>query len=307
LHYKYRMRLLAALLVVSVSFIVVTRVAAAGFPEVRWEGADGCPDEAAVRKTIALWLAQSVDAVDPRAIEVDARVKAQENGYLLELSLESPSGSTSERLTANSCATLVDAVALHVALAATDPATRLELAEPKNNRTSSKVGIGARLDGGAAVEQLPGFAFTATLVGSLELSMWRAEVGLGYVGPRATYYPGLPDIGVELQLLYGTGRLCARWKLSAAEIPVCFGIELGLMRGEGQGVEDKYVSDQLWGALVLGPALRGRLGSGFWAWMEVNALIALFRPGFQIRNLGPLYRPEVAAARALLGIERQFY
>jgi hypothetical protein len=301
------MRLLTALGVLSILIAITTRVEAAAFPKVHWEGADGCPDEAAVRRAIALWLAQSVDKVDPRAIEVDARVKQQPNGYLLELSLESPSGSTSQRLTAANCSTLVDAVALNVALAADPPDGRVKSVEPKVKRTSHNLGFGARLNGGATVGQLPGFAFTGALVGSLELSRWRAEVGLGYALPRAAYYSGLPDVGVELQLMYGTARFCARSNVRTIEVPICIGVELGLMRGAGLGVEEKYISDQLWGALVLGPALRGRLGSGFWAWLEADALIAWVRPhSFHMRNLDPLYRPEVAAGRALFGIEWQF-
>jgi hypothetical protein len=155
------MRLFAYLWALSVLFAIVTRVEAEGFPKVRWEAPDDCPNEAAVQKAIALWLAQSVDVVDPRAIEVDARVKTQTNGYLLELSLESPSGSTSQRLSAERCTTLVDAVALNVALAATDPASRSESSGLKDKPTSSKVGLGARLNSGVTIEQLPGFAINS--------------------------------------------------------------------------------------------------------------------------------------------------
>jgi len=304
---------MTTLFVALVLLAIETRVEAAGDAIIKWEAPDDCPDEEEVRKAVALWLAQSVDVVDPGAIEVDARVKTHNNGYLLELSLETPSGRISQTLTAERCATLVDAVALNVALAATGPGTRSEVLEPVDKHKSDKMRFGARVSGGAAVKQLPGFAFTAALVGSLELKMWRVEAGFGYVAPRIAYYAGLPetDIGVELQLLFGTGCICARWVLNSVEIPTCIGVELGLMRGKGRagdqaGVEETVISDQLWGALVLGPALRVPLGNGFSAWVEADALIALFRPEFQIRNLGTLYRPEAIAVRVLLGVEWQY-
>jgi len=71
----------------------------------------------------------------------------------------------------------------------------------------------------------------------------------------------------------------------------------------GFGVAQVQTSEQLWAALAFGPALRWQLVGPVSLWLQGEALVAITRPAFHMRNLDLLYRPEPAGAQGWLGIE----
>jgi hypothetical protein len=289
-----------------ITFLVLTtRAYASGAPEVRWEAPESCPGEREVRNAIAGAFAQSIDELDPGSIEVEARVKAESIGFSLDLTLKSPSGNSTKHLAAESCETLVRAIAVNVALAAS-PHNALKPSPHFATPVSRPINFGTRLTTGVALGQLPDFAFAAILAGWAELELWRLEMGLEYFFPRVTEYPEPRGVGGELYLVSALARICLRSALSATEtpiMPICGGVEIGLLRGEGRGGREQSTASQLWSAVVLGPALGWPLGGAFWIWTEANLLIALQRPSFGIRGLPFLYRPDLIAARIQVGVE----
>jgi hypothetical protein len=83
-----------------------------------WRAPSSCPERAQVLDTVERWLQQSADPVDARALRVDATVERHGEYWSLTLALESPSGLAREQFSAQRCASLVEVVALKVALAA---------------------------------------------------------------------------------------------------------------------------------------------------------------------------------------------
>jgi hypothetical protein len=260
-------------------FALVTRAYANDAPEVevRWEAPESCPGETEVRNAIAGAFAQSIDELDPGSIEVEARVKAESIGFSLDLTLKSPSGNSTKHLAAESCETLVGALAINVALAAS-PHNALKPSPSLATPISRPMNYGTRLTGCVALGQLPDFAYAAAPAGWAELALWRFELGFEYLFRRVAEYPELPGVGAELYLVSTSTRVCLRSALSSTEnplVPICGGVEMGLLRGEGRGVTETFTSSQLWSAVVFGPALGWPLAGAFWVWTEANLLIAL--------------------------------
>jgi hypothetical protein len=75
------------------------------------------------------------------------------------------------------------------------------------------------------------------------------------------------------------------------------------MFATGFGVAQTRTSDQVWAALTVGPALRVHVAGPLSFCIEGQALLALNRPEFHIRNLPLLYKPEPAAIEAWTGLE----
>jgi hypothetical protein len=307
-------------------------------PEIHWDAPAGCPEQSAILAAVRHWLAQSAERLDPHAVRVDARITAQAGGFGLDLELESPSGRSREQLRAARCETFVDVVALKVTLASrplgheeqpdpgspspgaasTDipPRAPDRAADPASPGSAhsrpgpapadgedSALGVTARLLGGVGLGSLPGLAPYVAASGSLRVAPFRFELGVNYGFPRTVRYSSVPTTGAELQLLAGVAQVCFSPLVHPVELPICAGVELGVMRGRGFGVSEAYTSDQLWAAAVLAPALRVPLFGPVSAWIELRGLAALARPRYHVRNLAELYEPERFAVRAMAGLD----
>jgi len=282
-------------------------------PNFVWQAPQGCPSPETVRALIANWLGQTGGELELGAVSVAARVRAEGDGFVLDMTLKSPAGSDREQHAARRCETLSKIVALKVALAV-DPVAALEAAEPKASRrprllspTPERTLAGAlRAAGGVALGPLPGVAPTISLTGSLIWPDFRGELGLGYRFRRTVTYDALPGVGAELEMLAATGRVCPTATLGRIEIPLCVGVEGGIVRAEGFGVADAKTSDRPWVALVIGPALTVPLFAGVYVWLEADAGFGIVLPSFRVRNLPRLYQAESGAAQAVAGLELRF-
>src|SRR6185312_1246138 len=96
---------------------------APGEPGLIWDAPSGCPDAAAARAALERWGARA------DTVRATARIRPAPRGWALELTLETPSGARSEAIVVEQCATIVDLVALKVALAA-DPDAVLRAIHP---------------------------------------------------------------------------------------------------------------------------------------------------------------------------------
>ena len=140
-------------------------------------------------------------------------------------------------------------------------------------------------------------------VGSLQSPLFRVEVGAQVFGGTDARYDALPEVGAHLQLYSGLARGCATPTVGSVQFPVCVGVELGIMRGEGFGVNMAGAANSAWGALVLGPAVRVPISGGLSLWIEADAVLPVVRPGFRVRNLEALYVAPSGASRAWAGLE----
>jgi hypothetical protein len=258
---------------------------------------------------IASWLGQRAADLDLGSVRVRANVSRQDESFSLDLVLESPAGSGRERLSARHCETLAKTVALKVALAV-DPAAALASVEPRPKPTNEprppaapSVGGGLRAVGGIALGPLPGATAATLLVGSLRSGDFRFELGGGYWFPRSVTYDALPTVGARLRMLGAVARACPTARIGRVEVPLCAGVEAGVVRATGFGLPETRTSDRPWVALTLGPALAVPLFGSWYLWLEADAGFGVVVPSFAARNLPRLYQPENGAAQAWAGLE----
>jgi hypothetical protein len=280
--------------------------------DVAWRAPAACPQEDGVRALIATWLGQSATELDLGSVRVDATVSRQSAGFSLDLVLESEAGSARERLSARHCETLAKTVALKVALAV-DPAAALASVEPEPRSTRKRPptpvpapGGGLRAVGGIALGPLPGVTAATLLVGSLRYRDFRFELGGGYWFPRSITYDELPTVGATLRMFGAVARVCPTASIGRVEVPLCAGVEAGIVRAEGFGVPERRTSDRPWVALTLGPGLAVPLSGAWYLWAEADAGFGVVVPSFRVRNLPRLYQPENGAAQAWAGLEARF-
>ena len=266
-----------------------------------WRAPEQCPTEDSVRGTVSSWLAQSSEPKATSGIEVDAVVRRDARGFVLDLRLVTPGGRADEQLLAASCETLAGVVALKVALAA-DPIAVLEArAQP-----STRLTWGTRLSLGVGPGALPGLGLTLTAAGMVRFGSYSLELNAAYGFRREVSYPERPTVGGRLDMLSAGARLCALPELGSIGFSVCVGPEVGLLRGVGFGVETVFETTDFYLALALGPGLRWRIAGDLFAYLGVDAQLALARPSFHVRNLALLYQPEQLAARLHVGVELHF-
>lgn len=283
--------------------------AGAGQPlSIAWDAPSACPDDAALQAALHRWLELTPEGLENGAVQATARVTPHEAGWQLDLTLVSPGGRQEETLVTERCETLVEVVALKVALAA-DPTglmrglQRAHTPSLQPARARDAMTLSVRPVFGLSAGILPGTANGVAAVGSLEGALWRVELGAQLWFPRSVAYPELPNVGARVGLVAGEARACVLPSLGSLTLPICAGIDLGMMSGTGFGVAQVQTSEQLWAALAFGPALRWQLVGPVSLWLQGEALVAITRPAFHMRNLDLLYRPEPAGAQGWLGIE----
>lgn len=296
--------------------------------QIEWEAPPECPNAEDIKAHAERLLGQPLGA--PRAQQVVARATVHRNeagNWELRLSLTSNDRVAEDTLIAKQCTALGDATALKVALAidpvATARAIEMAAVETKPKRappspepvhapesaappSAAPGSFGLRLTAGAGLGLLPSAAGGAALAFWLQRSAWRAELaGQGFWGGAARYEQ-LPAVGAQLQLFSAVARGCPVARAGELEFPICLGLELGAMRGEGFGVERTDTAHSWWGAVVLGPALRAPVSQALSFWLEADGAFAFLRPGFSVRNLGTLYSPGPGSARIWAGGEIRF-
>ncbi len=299
-----------------------------------WDAPAECPDLSSVKSSAERLLGASIDSSCSGGIHAQGKVESTEAGqWRLELSISVGAHLEEETLIANRCEALGEAMALKVALACdplavvqmiqrpetSEPVTKAPASSsaaeaetpashPENDqpRPSSELRVGLRAMGGAGFNQLPGISPGAALFSSLSLPLVRFELGGQYYWGADARYATPPDVGAHLRLFSGTARTCLTPRVGSFGFPICGGLELGWMEGEGFGVEERYTARSLWGAVVLGAALRFPVDSPVALWVEGDAVIAFLRPGFYMKNLGELYLAPSGGSRAAAGLEINF-
>jgi hypothetical protein len=269
-----------------------------------WEAPPECPGNTRVVEAVRAWLDQPHAGPAAQAVRVEATVRPSAGGWELELTLAAPGGSEHQTLVAARCETLVQVVALKVALAV-DPTAVLRSLEGARASAPPAAGPALAIRGalGAGLGPLPGASAFASLAGSVELPGWLIEVAGTAWLPRSVSYPELPSVGANLTLATGSVSGCLLPAMGPVDFPICAGAELGIMAGSGFGVAEVATSSQVWAAAVLGPAFRWALGSSVSLWIGAEAAIGIARPEFHMRNLELLYRPDAITARTWAGFE----
>jgi len=282
-------------------------------PSVHWTAPEPCPSEENVRQIVARWIAQSPEQLDTSSIHARARVRREEQTWVLDLDVESSGEATHETLTAERCEALVQVVALKVALAAMpvenipepDAVGERQPVNPPRQPRSEDV-WGLRVPLGVTVGVLPKAAPSAALFGFSRFSVFRFEIGASYGLPQRVEYTDVPGVGADVDLFAGAVRICPTAKLDSIEMLLCGGAQAGALRGSGFGVDEVRTAYEAWAAVQLGSAAVFTLSRDFKLWTGADALLSVVRPAFRMRNLPVLYQPDDAGFQAWAGLEYWF-
>ena len=304
-------------------------VAVAPLAEPHWRAPPECSD-------VTAFLAQlDAHGVALDGVEIRGEVTGAANtGYRLALEVVQAGVREARSIDARECASLVRAAALVVALGV-DPVAEVErlgvpidrvpaprnLAAPSVPTSPPRRGHDARRDpsprpspprsrwhgwlslgGGVERGAVPGVTGGAAAALVARRRGLRLELGGAWLGPRDA---GIDVGGVRVQLGVVTVRGCPELVLPRASVPLCLGVELGAMRGDGRDAPAARTVHALWVAPTASAGVRlGRGAFGVLARAEVA--VAAARPAFELRDPGdPLevFTPEAVSARFWLGVE----
>jgi hypothetical protein len=259
-----------------------------------------------VRLEVVRWMGSAPSLEVVALASADAEVQQTAQGFRVSLVLRSGSGELHESLVAPDCRTLADVVALKLAVAM-DPAAIVQHAAPSlrsdvaSEKSSSHTVWGMQSQLGLDLSALGRLSSVFGAFGSLTRGLFRAELGLRY-GLSKVEHREEREVGVRLDLIAGTLRGCAVPQLKWVAMPLCLGLELGVLRGRGFGVKAE-TSNQWWQAVTLGTAAYWPVGSQLAVVTGVEGVVTLARPGYQIENLGWIHRTMPLGVRGLLGLE----
>ncbi len=125
--------------------------------------------------------------------------------------------------------------------------------------------------------------------------------------PQRITHPLDATVAAELRAFSLGAQGCAGPRWSALELPVCFGVDAGAMRGEGGGaLLWTGAVRRPWVALRLGPALAWSPIPAVTLWFGVDLATSLLRPQFHIASLGPIHQTGVVSGRAFVAVETRF-
>ena len=297
----------------------------------------GCPTAGEIESHIEERLGR---ALEPEELRMHGTIEPAGDGFVLRLETHAGGRRDERELSAATCRPLGEAAALIGALSVdavrtasvlegtqTVPETdapREPAPEPIRSRpartfvtpmstggtggTGDTAGptapeVALALEGGLGVSVLPGLTGA---VGGRMLLLWRAwalQVGGQYLTPRTTVRD---EGGVRVQMGTTDVRACGLVRGLRWALPLCAGLELGAMRGEGRAVANARTQQGLW--------LAGLLSVGYWGWvhpriglgLRADATVAAIRPQFELRGPGPqreLFTPPLVGVRLLAGIQ----
>jgi hypothetical protein len=134
---------------------------------------------------------------------------------------------------------------------------------------------------------------------------WRVELSALWLAPRTRVVDADAGLSARVGLVAGALRGCAVPGLRRLEFPVCAGLEVGALRGrgEGEGLGIPRVDALGWVAAVVGPAVAWPVTRRLALVLQVDAVVPLLRPRFEVGGFGPVHETGAAAGRAALGVE----
>jgi hypothetical protein len=163
-----------------------------------------------------------------------------------------------------------------------------------------------RIHLGGELGSTPGPTGAFGLGGAVLWRRWRLELQGTALVPR-TVERALGDVRVGL--FAGAVHGCRRLGSRALEVPLCLGVEVGAMRGEGRDVLGARKASAPWVAAVLAPGLAWRASRRVSVWASLQVLLTPVRPVFGLTERPetvPLFSPSPVSGRLLAGVEVRF-
>lgn len=295
--------------------------------EVHWGAPEACPDASIVEHEIERYLGQPLDAPREQWVAASADVVEEQASWVMELSIETRSGTALTRVAAPGCDALADLAALKIAMAI-DPLAVLghvqsleEEAEPaerqppvttppvepepgpapvESPKPARAVGGSLRAEGLVGWGVLPGWGAGTGLLAALHIDRWRVGLGGRFWFPRDDTY-------ARLRMLSGRVRGCGVPDHRKLEFPLCLGVEAGSVYGEGVGLDENRSARRPWVGLTASPGLSWAPMRMLALWIEAEAAITVRRASFAINDGETVaHRASAAAFRGAAGVELRF-
>jgi hypothetical protein len=300
--------------------------AAAAVPfELEWTAPPACPPGLEARARVERFLGREVGRVgDP---ELHARVRVVEQGGLFVATVSSQAEGGARELSAERCEVVTDAAA-YIAAAWIDPTVELPELDPEpepavqpqpvkiaarpapartrpptrraNIRASIRIGTGVGI--GPLPTAAPG------LLGGAALT-WRRlrfELDVAHWFARPARRSDRPGTGGDIRLTRGAARVCPLAVLRPIELPICAGVELGSMHGQGVGIDQTARVRLLWVALTASVGVIWMPSRWIGVWADAALVVPVSRPVFEAENVGRIHQPAAAGFAGMLGVEARF-
>ncbi len=297
----------------AVVLLGASRAASAEPEGLALDDVEGCPDRAAFVQLIEQHAGQPLRAYLPAHV----RIERGDDRWTAVVEL---AGSPTRRFDGASCAEVLDAAALVLALAidvsesAREPSgdsgpVHVIAAESPSDpdpirisrRAVSPRSVEIRLRAGALADvgTLPDAALAATASGSVWRGASGLEISFAMFDPTTASVSGASGEVAPVGLwTIGLGA-CHR----IAPVTLCAGGEAGRMTADAGGLTDGEKAGALWSAGSASAWADRRIGGSVRVYGGVEAVAAITRPRFVLDDDTSLHRPFPVSARGLIGLE----
>ncbi|MEI9942131.1 MAG: hypothetical protein WDO69_33365 [Pseudomonadota bacterium] len=291
----------------------------------RSEGAEGCPDAAALAEQIRIVAGANVigsgPSVTPIETWVQVTISRNFGGYSAQISTSGTRHGT--RLLEDlgpACTSLADAVAVTIAMILDPypnspspieepvPIASQRVPKPKTPAVSAPAASARFFGDGSAGIAFNMLAhaqpFLGVGLGFQASARWSLALGGAFVLPDRTA-DGTPT--VNLRLGYASLQGCARVLGDGDHVGLswCAASQLGSLAGSGDGYQDDSSKRALWFALAVGPEAAFRLTRSFSWLLTGQGVIPLLEQEFYVQSDGArssVFRSPSVAGLVSLGL-----
>jgi len=288
---------------------------------VTWQAPDECPDATAIERYVDQVVGDA--AVGPVTVRASGTAQRTADGrYAATLELDLGAAAPSVRtLDGRDCEAVSQAAALVIALAiraqsappepppqpAPEPPPQpapepTRVSPTQTSRAQPFLSLGPIADFGST----PAATLGVALSGGLNWAGLRFEPGVAYFAPRQASIADRAALGARFSLATAGARLCVPLSQGGLWLAPCVGGGVDWLRGEGFGARAPR-NGNAWSATVRGAALAGwDISSIISTHLELEGVLPLTRPEFQVEGAGFVYRRSSVAVRAAFAVDVHF-
>lgn len=276
-----------------------------------WNAPDECPDATTVEQYVDDVLGDAKFA--PLAVHASGIVsRTADARYAVAVDLDTGATRPSRRsLDAANCEAVSRAAALLIALAVRaraappSPAPRPPPPTPEPThmpRARGFLGLLTLADFGT----VPAATLGVGATGGIRWPRLQLESSIAYFAPRSTNAARRSDVGARFELGTAGARVCAPLTVSALWLAPCLGAGVDWVRAQGFGAR-LIRQPSTWGLIARAGLLGGwDISSIISARVEVEGVLPLARPQFEVDGVGDVSRRSTVGVRTALGLQLQF-